>query len=59
MFGSQFLTNFICYVFQIILKDDSEGEAELQAKKSLNCEKRKNYKFDIAPVSCSGLQGDK
>uniref|UniRef100_A0A8D9AP55 Calsyntenin-1 n=1 Tax=Cacopsylla melanoneura TaxID=428564 RepID=A0A8D9AP55_9HEMI len=44
--------------FEIILKDDSEGEAELQARRSLNCEKRKNYKFDIAPVSCSGVQGD-
>lgn len=44
--------------FQIILKADSDGEAELQAKRSLNCEKRKNYKFDIAPVSCSGVQGD-
>ncbi|KAI5711487.1 hypothetical protein M8J76_013710 [Diaphorina citri] len=45
-------------MFQIILKADSDGEAELQAKRSLNCEKRKNYKFDIAPVSCSGVQGD-
>lgn len=44
--------------FEIILKEDTEGEAELQAKKSLNCEKRRNYKFDIAPVSCSGVQGD-
>ncbi|KAI5755859.1 hypothetical protein M8J77_020208 [Diaphorina citri] len=43
---------------KIILKADSDGEAELQAKRSLNCEKRKNYKFDIAPVSCSGVQGD-
>lgn len=42
--------------FEIILK--SEGEAELRARRVLNCEKRKNYKFDIAAVSCSGEQSD-
>ncbi|XP_014270937.1 calsyntenin-1 [Halyomorpha halys] len=42
--------------FQIILKDN--GEAELKARRVLNCEKRKNYKFDIAAVSCSGLQSE-
>nr|XP_018917403.1 PREDICTED: calsyntenin-1 [Bemisia tabaci] len=40
--------------FEIILKKD--GEAELRARKALNCEKRKSYKFDIAAVSCSGRQ---
>ncbi|XP_047103065.1 calsyntenin-1 [Schistocerca piceifrons] len=38
--------------FKIILKN--QGEAELRARKALNCEKRKNYKFDVAAVSCSG-----
>ncbi|KAL1123236.1 hypothetical protein AAG570_002323 [Ranatra chinensis] len=42
--------------FQIILKDNNE--AELRAKRALNCEKRKNYKFDIAAVSCSGQQSE-
>lgn len=42
--------------FEILLK--GEGEAELRAKKSLNCEKRKNYRFDIAAVSCSGEISD-
>lgn len=40
--------------FEIILKD--EGYAELRAKRVLNCEKRKNYKFDIAAVGCNGKQ---
>ncbi|CAH0386210.1 unnamed protein product [Bemisia tabaci] len=42
---------------EIILKKD--GEAELRARKALNCEKRKSYKFDIAAVSCSGRQSKK
>lgn len=42
--------------FEIILK--AEGEAELRARRVLNCEKRKNYKFDIAAVSCTGEQSD-
>ncbi|XP_059490365.1 calsyntenin-1 isoform X2 [Neocloeon triangulifer] len=44
--------------FEIILKDQEKGEAELRAKKTLNCEKRKNYRFDIAAVSCSGEQSE-
>uniref|UniRef100_V5GPF1 Calsyntenin-1 n=1 Tax=Anoplophora glabripennis TaxID=217634 RepID=V5GPF1_ANOGL len=40
--------------FEIVLKE--EGEAELKAKRVLNCEKRKNYKFDIAAVGCNGKQ---
>jgi hypothetical protein len=43
--------------FQIILKPG--GEAELRARKALNCEKRKNYKFDIAAVSCTAEISDK
>ncbi|XP_063219029.1 calsyntenin-1 [Bacillus rossius redtenbacheri] len=42
--------------FEIVLKN--KGEAELRARKVLNCEKRKNYKFDIAAVSCSGEVSD-
>lgn len=48
--------------FEIILKDKdetkSEAEAILRARKALNCEKRKNYKFDIAAVSCAGDVSD-
>jgi hypothetical protein len=43
--------------FQIVLKPG--GEAELRARKALNCEKRKNYKFDIAAVACTGEVSDK
>lgn len=46
-------------LFQIILKDDGEGEVQLKAHRTLNCEKRKNYKFDIAAVSCSGEVSEK
>ncbi|CAH0549195.1 unnamed protein product [Brassicogethes aeneus] len=42
--------------FDIILKDD--GFAELKAKRVLNCEKRKNYKFDISAVGCNGKQSE-
>ncbi|PSN32451.1 Calsyntenin-1 [Blattella germanica] len=42
--------------FEIVLKPG--GEAELRARKALNCEKRKNYKFDIAAVSCNGDVSD-
>ncbi|XP_021955255.1 calsyntenin-1 [Folsomia candida] len=44
--------------FEIVLKDEERGEAELRAKRLLNCEKRKNYKFDIAAVSCVGDTSD-
>ncbi|KAK8389910.1 hypothetical protein O3P69_012838 [Scylla paramamosain] len=42
--------------FVIRLRDDMTGEAELMAKHSLNCEKRKNYKFDITAISCTGVE---
>lgn len=43
--------------FDIILKD--KGIAELRAIRVLNCEKRRNYKFDIAAVGCNGYQSEK
>lgn len=52
-----FFDEFCILLLQIMLKGD--GEAELRAKKTLNCEKRKNYKFDIAAVSCSGEVSEK
>lgn len=42
--------------FVIRLRDDITGEAELLAKRPLNCEKRKNYKFDITAISCGGVE---
>ena len=46
-------------ILQILVKDREKGEAELRAKKMLNCEKKKNYKFDIVAVSCSGISSEK
>lgn len=43
--------------FEIVSKGD--GYAELRARRVLNCEKRRNYKFDIAAVSCAGKQSEK
>ncbi|KAK0096763.1 hypothetical protein PV326_004451 [Microctonus aethiopoides] len=42
--------------FKIIVRD--EGLAELRAIRILNCEKRHNYKFDIAAVACNGAQSE-
>lgn len=44
--------------FQIRLRDEETGEAELLAKRPLNCEKRKNYKFDITAISCQGVESE-
>ena len=43
--------------FEIILKENGIGQ--LRAIRVLNCEKRRNYKFEIAAVSCNGLQSQK
>lgn len=43
--------------FEIVLKE--KGMAELRAFRVLNCEKRRNYKFDIAAVGCNGIQSEK
>ena len=39
--------------------DKENGDAKLVAKKELNCEKRKAYKFDIAAVGCDGQMSEK
>ncbi|RXG68551.1 Calsyntenin-1, partial [Armadillidium vulgare] len=44
--------------FQIQLRNEVTGEAELLAKRPLNCEKRKNYKFDITAISCDGIESE-
>lgn len=44
-------------MLQILLRKN--GEAELRARKMLNCEKKKNYKFDIVAVACSGEPSEK
>ncbi|CAG9570266.1 unnamed protein product [Danaus chrysippus] len=38
--------------FEIMVIDDNE--ARLRVRYPLNCEKRRNYKFDIAAVGCDG-----
>lgn len=43
--------------FEVRIVDNTHGEAELYAKKTLNCEKRKNYKFDIA-ATCNGISSN-
>ncbi|KAG1668104.1 Calsyntenin-1 [Nymphon striatum] len=45
------------FEFKVI---DKEGNAELKARhpNDLNCEKRRNYKFDIAAVGCDGRFSD-
>lgn len=45
--------------FMVQIVNKAEGEAKLVAKKELNCEKRKAYKFDIAAVGCDGLTSEK
>ncbi|XP_057335563.1 calsyntenin-1 [Microplitis mediator] len=42
--------------FEIIVKE--KGIAVLRALRVLNCEKRRNYKFDIAAVACNGAQSE-
>ena len=44
--------------FMVQIVDKENGEAKLIAKKELNCEKRKAYKFDIAAVGCDGLTSE-
>ena len=47
------------FLLQIRLKDSSSGTAELVATRPLNCEQRKNYRFDIAARSCAGIMSNK
>lgn len=44
--------------FEVHITNEESGEAELFAKKDLNCEKHRSYKFDIAAVGCNGLVSD-
>jgi len=41
--------------FEVLLIDREQGLAELRSKKPLNCEKRKNYKFDVVAEGCDGV----
>jgi len=41
------------------LIDKSRGEGILEAKRELNCEKRRSYKFGIRAIGCNGLESDK
>ena len=42
--------------FTVQPKDGTNGQAEVFAKRALNCEKHKNYKFNIYAVSCDGAE---
>lgn len=36
-----------------------KGFGVLEAKRALNCEKRKNYKFEIVAVMCDGSKSER
>ncbi|XP_043229306.1 calsyntenin-1-like [Amphibalanus amphitrite] len=38
--------------FEVVSTDASTGEAVIQARRPLSCEKRKSYRFEIAAVGC-------
>lgn len=45
--------------FEVKLLDRDRGEAVLEAKRELNCEKRRSYKFAIRAVACNGQHSEK
>lgn len=52
-----FIAHLSVYLMlQIMLID--ENEARLRVRTPLNCEKRRNYKFDIAAVGCDGTNSN-
>jgi len=44
--------------FEVKITDRIHGEAILVAKRELNCEKRRSYKFGIRAVSCDDLHSE-
>ncbi|XP_053200964.1 calsyntenin-1-like isoform X2 [Panonychus citri] len=44
--------------FEVKITDRLSGEAILEARRELNCEKRRAYKFNIRAVSCNGAHSD-
>lgn len=57
---------FLKYFFLLVLKTFfllqiklSNGVGILEAKRALNCEKRKNYKFEIIANMCDGSKSER
>ncbi|KAK2710413.1 hypothetical protein QYM36_011810 [Artemia franciscana] len=40
--------------FELVIANQETGEADLRARRPLNCEKRKSYSFDFVAVACTG-----
>lgn len=45
--------------FEIQFTDQLNGEAIITAKRDLNCEKRRSYRFAMRAVSCTGQYSNK
>ncbi len=45
--------------FEVQITDRINGEAIIEAKRDLNCEKRRSYKFSIRAIACNGLHSEK
>jgi len=45
--------------FEVQITDRINGEAIIEAKRDLNCEKRRSYKFSIRAIACNGLRSEK
>jgi hypothetical protein len=45
--------------FEVQITDRKNGEAIIEAKRDLNCEKRRSYKFSIRAIACNGLHSEK
>lgn len=42
--------------FEVSIVDRAKGEALIEAKRPLNCEQRRSYKFEIRALACNGLR---
>lgn len=45
--------------FEVKITDRLNGDAIIEAKRELNCEKRRSYKFGIRAIGCNGLVSEK
>ena len=42
--------------FDVRIVDRAKGEAVIEARRPLNCEQRRSYKFEICALACNGLR---
>ena len=42
--------------FDVRIIDRAKGEALIEARRPLNCEQRRSYKFEIRALACNGLR---